>query len=141
MDSGFIRRTYRSTAFVTGFVLFALASYGQFWALLPVAGGVALGLVLLWTLEALVRGVFTPERASAARTKRSANPGRALLGAALFKYPLVGLVLWAAARYWNQREVMAFMGGFILVQAVIALRGVGRYMVERREDRSGKPPV
>ena len=137
LGGDFVRRTYRSTVFVALFVLFVLASYDQFWALLPVTAGVALGLGLLRALEWSVREAFTPERARAARQQQQQNRGRkfgpkaALAAAALVKYPLVALLLWAATRFWNEHEVMASAGGFVLVQTVIALRGMGRFVVDR----------
>ena len=142
-DGDFVRRTYRSTLWVTAFVLFVLASYGQFWALMPVAAGVALALALLRTLEVLVRGVFTPEKARAAwrrerKGEKQGGPKGALVAVALVKYPLVALLLWAATRFWQERELRAFVGGFILVQAVIALRGVGGCFVNRRGDETNE---
>lgn len=139
METEFIARTYRSAAFVTGFVLFVLASYGQFWALLPVAAGAALGMVLLRFLEVTVRRTFTRERAADARKNRKGSgPGRALLGFALVKYPLVALLIWAVVRVWDAREVMAFTAGFILLQMVIGLRAMGRYMVDQMNESAAK---
>jgi hypothetical protein len=131
-ETDFVTRTYRVTLFVAVFVLFVLASYNQFWALAPVGGGVLLGLVLLRALEWAVRGVFTPERArEARRSKRLPKPKSTLIVAALVKYPLVAALLWAVTRVGDERTVVAFAGGFVLVQTVIALRGMGRFLVER----------
>ncbi len=138
----FVARTYRMTIFVAAFVLFVLASYNQFWALAPVACGVLLGLMLLRVLEWGVRRAFTPERAREARRARGARLGKpkaALVVAALVKYPVVAGLLWAVTRFWSAREVMAFAGGFVLVQSVIALRGMGRFLVERLADTEAKP--
>ena len=131
MDTEFVRRTYRSAACVTGFVLFMLASYGQFWAVVPFAGGVLLGGVLLYAMDRMVRALFTPARARVVKKTRKGGPERALLGFALVKYPLVALLIWAVTRFWSQPEVMAFAGGFILFHTVIGLRGVGRFLVDR----------
>jgi uncharacterized membrane protein YqjE len=143
MDEGFVRRTYRSAAWVTAFVLFVLGSYGQFWALLPVLSGALFGTALLYGMEVFVRRTFTAGRAGDAKKKGSpAGPGGALLGFALVKYPLVALLIWAVVRIWDLRHVMAFTGGFILIQAVIALRGAGRYLVDHMNENSsasGKP--
>jgi len=135
----FLTRTYRVTLFVAAFVLFVLASYNQFWALVPVGGGVLLGLVLLRALEQTVRGVFTPERArEARRSKRLPKSKAALIVGALVKYPLVAGLLWAVTRVWGEREVMAFAGGFVLVHMVIALRGMGRFLVDRLAETNTK---
>ena len=132
MDEGFVRRTYRSVAFVTAFVLFVLASYGQFWALLPTLAGALFGALLLYGMEVFVRGTFTPERAQEARKRPTAKgPRRALLGLALVKYPLIALALWAATRAWGEREIVAFAGGFTLIPVVIGLRGAGRLLTDR----------
>lgn len=133
----FLPRTYRVSAFVAAFVLFVLASYNQFWALVPLAVGVLLGLILLRALEWGVRGVFTPERAREARRhgreggRGLTKPKAALLVGALVKYPVVAGLLWALTRLWSEREMAVFAGGFVLVQTVIALRGMGRFLVDR----------
>lgn len=138
MDEGFIRRTYRSVAYVTAFTLFVLASYGQFWALAPVLAGVLLGTGLLRAWEVFVRRAFTPERAAEARENpKRRSAGRTILGFALVKYPLVALVLWAAARFWEQRQVMAFAGGVTLIYGVIALRAAGRALVDQQNANAG----
>ena len=126
-----MRRTYRSVAYVTAFTLLLLASYGQTWALPPVLAGALFGSLLLYALEVFVRRVFTPERALETRKKRNdAAPRRMILGLALVKYPLMALTLWAAVRFWSEREVMAFTGGFTLIPVVISLRGMGRFLVD-----------
>ena len=135
LDEGFVRRTYRSAAVVTGIVLFLLASYDQFDMLLPVLLGAVLGVTLLYSLDIFVRRAFTLERAFAVKKKvKGAGAGRALLALALVKYPLVALLIWAVTRLWEPRHVVAFAGGFILIQAVIALRGAGRFLVERMNE-------
>lgn len=128
MDEEFLRRTYRSVAFVTAFVLFLLASYGQFWALLPLLAGALFGTLLLYGMQVFVRGAFTPERAREARVR---GPRRSLLGLALVKYPLIALALWAATRVWGDREIAAFAGGFTLIPTVIGLRAMGRALTDR----------
>lgn len=136
----FVARTYRVTIFVAVFVLFVLASYNQFWALVPAGGGALLGLVLLRALEWAVRGVFTPERAREARRggKRLSRPKATLIVGALVKYPLVAGMLWVVTRVWDERAVMAFAGGFVLVHTVISLRGMGRFLVDRLAETDTK---
>ena len=139
MDTEFVGRTYRSAGFVTGFVLFVLASYGQFAVMAPFAAGALLGAVLLYVMDRMVRALFTPERARAVKKTRKGGPERALLGLALVKYPLVALLIWAVTRFWSQQEVLAFAGGFILFHTVIGLRGVGHYFVERLDETAAAP--
>ena len=132
MEEGFVRRTYRSAAIVTAFVLFTLASYGQFWALLPVFAGAALGVALLFLMELFVMRLFTPERAQQAKKKAPAKgTNRAIIGFALVKYPLVAFLIWTAVHFWETRQVMAFAGGFILLHIVIALRAIGKSLVDK----------
>lgn len=139
MDIGFVRRTYRSALFVAGFLLFLLASFGQFWALLPVFAGSLLGIGLLYGMEWFVRRTFTADRAAkvrpyakdAKKNLKTSGAGRALFAFALVKYPLVAVLLWVLTRTGTTRDVLAFTGGFILIQFVIALRGIGCYLTKR----------
>ena len=124
----FLRRIYRGVVVVTGFVLFTLASYRQFWAMPPLLAGAALGLLLLYTFEVFVRRVFTPRRAAEAKNNERAGAGRALLGIGLVKYPLVMAVLWAVVRFWDHRQIAAFVGGFLIIQFVIVCLAIGRAM-------------
>lgn len=132
-DERFIARTFRSTAVVTVVVLFFLLSYGQSWALVPVLAGVGLSALLLWGWGQFIRGVFTPERARQ-DGKKSNAPTRALWVFALIKYPLVGLLLWVIARNWDTRQLIAFIGGFVLLHIVIALRALGSVLTGAQGD-------
>lgn len=137
MDEDFLRRTYRSVAVVTAIVLFFLASYGLFWALMPFIVGAGLGIGLLYAMERFVRATFSPERVAPGNKNLSGTrPKLSLLLFALVKYPLVAVLIWAIARGWQTREVAVFTGGFVLVHFVLFLRGVGSYITENRSDRS-----
>lgn len=133
-DPGFVHRTLRSAAIVAAIVAAILASYAQFWAIAPLLAGALLGAVLLYGMDRFIRSTFSPERALEAKKKPRGNGGgRALLGFALVKYPLVALAVWAVVRLWGSdtRRIMAFAGGFILIQTVIGLRALGRFLVDR----------
>jgi hypothetical protein len=137
VDTDFLRRTYRSALIVTAFVLLTLTAYGLYWALWPLIGGAGLSLSLLVAGEAVVRRVFTPERAMAERKgRRSGGGARAasglLLGLALVKYPLVALLVWMVVRWSEMRQVMVFAGGFALIHMVIGLRALSRHLVVDR---------
>ncbi len=124
---GYVLKTLRSTAVVAVLVALTLASYGLNALIAPFMSGVLLGAVLLWGLDKFVRGVFAPEKVRA--RKKSGTDGRwALLAFALIKYPLVGVLLWLVVRAWGHEtaRIMAFAGGFILLQVIIALRAVGK---------------
>lgn len=134
--SRYVFKTLRSVAFVTAFIVFALASYGQWWAIGPFLGGVALGSGLLFGMDHFIRSAFTPEKArEAKRTGKNAS-GSALVIFTLVKYPLVALLLWAATRIWDLQQLMVFAGGFMLIQAVIALRAVGGHLTGRSSSSS-----
>lgn len=128
----YIRATLRSTAAVTGFVVFMLAAYRQAWAIIPLLVGVALGAGLLVGWDVAVRRLFSPD----AVRKSGRNRTWALLAFALVKYPLVGLLLWAIARFWSLKQVMVFVGGFLLLHAVIGLRALGRALTENNSKHS-----
>ena len=128
-ERGYVFRTLRSTAYVTVFVILMLAAYGQTRLIAPFVVGVGLASVLLWGLTLFVRGVFTPNRNLSVEEKKKRDKRKAALVAfALVKYPLVGLLIWAIVRAWgaDTARMIAFVGGFILLQAVIALRAVGK---------------
>jgi hypothetical protein len=132
-------------AAVVAVAVLMLGAYGQFWAIVPLTTGAALGAALLWGMERVVRKAFTADAVLASRRRPATPPDedaktetdgkktwvgkRALLAFALIKYPMVALLLWAISRHWDDRSVMVFLSGFVLLQVVIGLRGLGRYLV------------
>lgn len=124
----YVGRVLRAAFWVSAVVAFLLIGYGQWWAVGPLLGGVALGIVLLKVLDVFVRRVFRPELWE--KNRRAVQRQTAFLLFALVKYPLVATLIWWIVRYWEPRAVMAFAGGFILLQAVIGLRAVGRLLTE-----------
>ena len=136
MNENYVLRTLRSTAIVALIVALTLASYGHAALIAPFSVGVLLAGGLLWGLEKFVRGVFAPEKVRA--QKKAGRDGRGgLLLFALIKYPLVGVLLWVVVRAWghDMARMMAFVGGFILLQLVIALRAVGKILTTPKTDR------
>jgi hypothetical protein len=127
----YILKTLRTTAVVAVFVLFMLTAYGQWWALLPVLTGVALAVTLLAGLDGFVRWLFTPERLRRSGGKAGGWP---LIAFAMIKYPLVALLLWALTRAWDTRRLIAFIGGFMLLQLVIVSRALGRLLTGDKVD-------
>jgi hypothetical protein len=120
----YVAKTLRVTAVVTIVVALTLASYGQNWAILPVIAGAALAGLLLYGWERFVRTAFSPEAVKAAR-ENGRDRRWAIAGFALVKYPLVALLIWFLVQIWDQRQLMAFVGGVILLHVVIALRAAG----------------
>lgn len=133
----FLKRTLRSAAFMTAFVVFVLASYGLWWSVGPLLVGAGLSALLLWGWEKFIRGVLTPDRVRESREKKGRMPTGALWAFALIKYPLVGLLLWVIARHWDTRQLLAFTGGFFLVHLVIALRALGAALTGNGAGGSG----
>ena len=138
-EQGYVFRTLRSTAYVAVFVLLMLAAYGQNRLIAPFAIGVSLASVLLWGLNLFVRGIFTPvPRTEKAEEKRKREKQKAyLLAFALIKYPLVAWLIWAIVRAWGQdmARMMTFVGGFLTVQIVIALRAMGKAIAPTKTDK------
>ena len=128
MDEYFTR-TLRTTGWMALFVALLLVHLGQYWAIVPVVAGVALAVVLLLGWNGFARSL---------RVVRGSGPGvdaararRHLLGFALVKYPLVAVLIWWLTRIWSDRELMAFVGGYLLLQAVMVLRAVGKMLTEK----------
>jgi small-conductance mechanosensitive channel len=127
-ERGYVRRTLRSTLILTGFVVFVLASYTQWWAIVPFLMGVLVASLLLWSLDRFIRAVFTPERVRENKEKKGRGTTGAVILFALIKYPLVAIVLWWVARHWDINRVAAFVGGFTLLFLVIAMRAVSKML-------------
>jgi len=145
--SDFVPRTMKTFAVVVAGAVFLLAAIGRFVWIAPFVGGALLGTALLVAWEYVIRRAFTAEQVLLARGVVSSADGdktppkkkfggkRALLAFALIKYPAVGLLLWWVARHMAQQEIAAFMSGFVLLQIVIGLRGLGAYLFP---NKSGK---
>ena len=136
MDENYVLHTLRSMVVVAVIIALILASYGQAKLIAPFGVGVGLAGTLLWGLEKFVRGIFAPEKVRA--QKKAGRDGRAaLLVFALIKYPLIGVLLWFVVRAWGAdvQRMIAFIGGFILLQAVIALRAVGKALTTAKTDK------
>jgi hypothetical protein len=149
----YLLKTLRTFAVVTGFVAFLLYGYKQSALIPPFLGGAALGVVLLLTLEVTIRRIFAPlpkEKTAGENNKNDKNgedfdrgkkkshgmrQKTLFLLVALIKYPLVGILLWWIASHWKYVEVIAFAGGFVLLQMVIGLRALGRAIADNQNSR------
>lgn len=124
----YLLKTLRAVAIVAGFAAVTLAAYQQFWAIAPLLAGTALAVVLLLGWDRFIQAVFTPEKARMTQRAR-----RAFLLFALVKYPLVAALIWWLSRNWDSARLMVFTGGFLILQAVMVLRGIGRMLTENRK--------
>lgn len=126
----YLRRTLRATGWMALFVATLLLHLSQYWAIVPVLAGVALAVVLLLGWIGLARSLRvmrgSPPGVDLARAKRN------FLGFALMKYPIVAVLIWRLVHAWSDRELMAFAAGYLLLQAVIFLRAVGKMLTENR---------
>jgi hypothetical protein len=128
--AGFVPRTLRTAAVVGGIVVLVLASYAQWWAIGPMLTGLGLSAALLYAWDRFVRVTLTPERAREDGSKGNRRRWPIVVFS-LIKYPLVGLLLFAAVRVWGSdpHRALAFLGGFILLHLVIGLRATSRAMM------------
>lgn len=122
----YVGATLRSAGVVTCIIALVLAARGDNAALAPFLIGAALGGTLLAAWERFTVLLFTPDAAR----KKSGSRRWAIVIFALIKYPLVALLIWWATRNWTQIQLMWFVGGFILIQAVIVMRALGRSLRE-----------
>lgn len=134
LDIAFVRRTYVSASVLTVVVVTLLWSYRLVWAIVPVLLGVLLALVLLYASERIIPNVFRaggrliPTATNdAEKKKKQITPRlRRLIPIVLVKYLSVGLAAFFAVRVWQTPQLLAFCGGFLLVQLNITMRVVGR---------------
>ncbi len=125
MDEGFIRRTYRTSAWVLLLTVLYLMGFGAFQAAWSVAAGTGLALLVLFAFEWVVRGLFAPGRRP---------PNWLMLQVALVKLPLLSLVLYLVV-HSGWFHLGAFAGGVALVHAVIFLKALGIYWGQVEEER------
>ena len=138
IDSAFIKRTYRSVLLMTAFVLLLLWAYRLNWAFLPLVTGIGLALVLLWTSERVIPQIFkagylSPKIFADANIKNTEIQRRLhrLIPIVLVKYLSVGVIAFVLVRFWSQREILVFCGGFVLVQVNVVMRVISRILTVR----------
>ena len=134
IDEGFLGRTYRSTALLTGVVLLYLYVFGQVRLVLPVTLGVLLSLAMLYGNELGVKRYLVSLTYSPEKKEEQKRPGsRTVLAFVLIKYALVGLSAYAVARFTAPLWQIAFVGGFCLTHMNIAMRTVSRLLLGMNE--------
>lgn len=126
----YVVKTCRSAALVATILSLYLAGSEQYAVILPMLVGVALGGSLLWTWSLFATSLFTPQ---SVREKKRGRKSAIFLFA-LIKYPLVAYLIYWATRHWDQKQLLWFVGGFILFQAVIVLRALGRSLTEKNQN-------
>jgi hypothetical protein len=118
LDDQFIHRVYRTTAWLTLFLLVACALYWGLSSGLGIAAGSALSLACLWSLERGVRRFIRP----------GARDYKGLLLHNSLTYPFILAALWGIVHcpYVNLAAVAA---GVALPNAVIVLKVLGRNLL------------
>lgn len=132
----YVRKTLRAAAILATCSALCLANFGLLWSIVPLLAGLALAVVLLlgwWGfIRALVQAAKNAVGTSAAeKSRRKMRTTALFLLFALVKYPLVGALIWWLTRVWHTRELAAFVIGFLLLHAAIALRAVGKLLTEQ----------
>ncbi|MBI3947485.1 MAG: hypothetical protein HY321_16300 [Armatimonadetes bacterium] len=125
MDDGFIRRTYRTSAWVLLLATLPLVSYGYLRIAWSLAAGAALGLGVLRLFEWLVGSLLAAPR-------KRVGWRVALL--TVLKLPVLAGILYLVVHSgWFNRP--AFAGGVALIHVVIFLRAVGAHLTLREQER------
>jgi hypothetical protein len=120
-DAGFIGRVYKTSAVVAAIFALPIAGYFGWLSAANFALGVALGLALLRLLELSADRII-------GTNKQRAKAVLGLIGAA--KYIAVAAGLYALAATGCMRPLF-LVAGYALTHLVIALKCVGRLMVQR----------
>ena len=141
----FVPRTLRVVAFVSAMGALLIAGTKHYELVVPFLTGVALGSILLAGFEYVVRKAFatetilaqkgivlpgddTSENGAAKKTTKKFGGKAAIWLFALIKYPAVALLIWWITRAWSQTQIITFISGFILLQMIIGLRGLGGFL-------------
>ncbi|MCE5314572.1 MAG: hypothetical protein ABFD49_08130 [Armatimonadota bacterium] len=141
IDDAFIKRVYRSSAFLWAFGLLVLLGLWPYltakgvalspkWGWLAGLGwtlGSAVSVATLWSLEWIVRRAFVPGNIQAKR-----NLGRF----SLVKLVVIAIVLAVIAKLGGKSFALisAFCAGVVLTQAVIFLKVLGMLICEHSND-------
>ena len=119
MDSGFIKRVYRTSTGAWAFALLWCAALKS----VPVAIGITIGFGIsigsMMVLERVVKSVFVPSQAN--QPKRGI---KRLLVIAAIKYAIIGAILWAALRS-GWASPIGLVIGIGLPYMIIFLKALG----------------
>lgn len=125
MDEGFIRRTYRTSAWVLALVLLYMLGLGAFRVAWSYAAGALLGLGVLRAYEWIVQRMAAPGRKP---------PTWLIVKLTVVKLPALALLLYLVVNSgWF--HLGAFAAGVVLPQGVMFLKALGLVLVQREEER------
>lgn len=130
----YLKKTLRAAGVLVLCAVAVAANLGLVWAIVPFLVGLTLAVLLLlgwWAAtEMVVRG-GKPSGSAFEKSRQKRRAGGLILGFALVKYPMVAALIWWLTRVWTSHELIAFVLGFLLLHAVIALRAVGKLLNEK----------
>jgi hypothetical protein len=132
----YVHKTLRAAGILATCSALCLANFGLLWALVPLLAGLALAVVLLLGWWGFIRSLVLAAKNAvgtsvAEKSRRKMRTTALFLLFALVKYPLVAALIWWLTRVWSTRELAAFVIGFLLLHAAIALRAVGKVLTEQ----------
>ncbi|MGD8239852.1 MAG: hypothetical protein PVH68_14940 [Armatimonadota bacterium] len=136
----FIRRVYRTTAVVSLIVALAVSGYFGWASAASYLLGALLGVGLMWVLERTVdfaiRRVQAPRNGDAGgegRAPRKASGGAVIAGINVLKYVVIAVGLYLLIAHGSVRPWF-LLAGYGTIYVVIALKVVGRMLVESSPD-------
>jgi hypothetical protein len=132
----YLQKTLRAAGILAVCASLCLANFGLLWAIVPLLAGLVLAVVLLLGWWGFLRGLVqavqkTPGMSVREKSQRKMRTTYLFLLFALVKYPMVAVLIWWLTRVWSTRELAAFVIGFLLLHAAIALRAVGKLLTEQ----------
>jgi hypothetical protein len=144
LEAGFIGRVYRTSAVVYAIVSLYVWSYTGIAGFLGLTAGVAMALLSLRSIEWSAKRFLAAlgDGATGGRGDRATGRNLAVSprlvpwwGIALGKYLIFALLVAGIVRASEARSLnlIAFLGGFALVHAVIVLKAIGASWVTGRE--------
>jgi hypothetical protein len=137
IDLAFLKRIYRTSGVVYAIVSLYVWTYAGVPGWLGLTAGTAMALLSLRSVEWYATRFLTPAGPSERVRRRGPGvfPWWVL---ALGKYLLFGLLVAAIVRGAEARAVnlIAFIGGVVLVHAVILLKSIGASWVDTHPSRS-----
>ena len=105
---------------ILGFVIVNfLVGYKQGWAVGAFSVGLVLGIGLWYVNCLFVRAYLVPQKSSTKPPKK-----RAMTLFALVKSPLVAVIIWALVRLGETKHLIAFVGGYLILQVVVVIRSM-----------------
>lgn len=119
LDIGFIKRVYRTSAWVWLFSLLLSLGGKNLHAAIGITVGYVISVGSLMLLERIVTTLFTPEESKTGR-----RPTIWLMVAAVIKYAIIGVLLWASLKS-NLASPAGIAIGVGIPYVVIALKALG----------------